>query len=171
MKHVRRIVTNAKRFNPMAKRFKAFQEKVEKQQRKMDKFIANKVPAAVKELVYAQVNTQVKNHASTLVQRFLMMLLILFKHVFIKLSRMFFVPSKSLSLHHLLLCYIERDSDLRDIALYVEVVSVIFATREGLDVVAQKKIPLPIDSVRWIQPLFLSVLFSFCQPLQCLPRS
>ncbi|GKE40438.1 hypothetical protein Tco_1463843 [Tanacetum coccineum] len=102
MKHLRRIVTNAKRFNPMAKQFKAFQEKVEKQQRKMDNIIANKVPAAVKELVYAQVNTQVKNHASTLVQRFLMMLLILSKHVFIKLSRMFFVSSKSLSLHHLL---------------------------------------------------------------------
>ncbi|GJY17224.1 hypothetical protein Tco_0388715 [Tanacetum coccineum] len=108
MKHVRRIVTNTKIFNPIAKRFKALQEKVEKQQRKMYKFIANKVPAAVKELVYAQVNTQVKNHASTLVHRFLMMLLILFKHVFIKLSRMFFVPSKSLSLHHLL-CDINTD--------------------------------------------------------------
>ncbi|GKB53680.1 hypothetical protein Tco_0904433 [Tanacetum coccineum] len=45
---------------------KALQEKVEKQQRKMDKFIANKVPTVVKELVYAQVNTQVKNHASIL---------------------------------------------------------------------------------------------------------
>ncbi|GJX16190.1 hypothetical protein Tco_0217022 [Tanacetum coccineum] len=49
------IVTNARRFNPMAKQFKALQEKVEEQQRKMDEFIADKVLSAVQESFSAQV--------------------------------------------------------------------------------------------------------------------
>ncbi|GJW51109.1 hypothetical protein Tco_0092460 [Tanacetum coccineum] len=66
-KYVRQIVTNAKRFNPMVKQFKALQEKVKEQLRKMDEFIANKVPAAVQESVSAKVIEEVKNHAPTVV--------------------------------------------------------------------------------------------------------
>nr|GEV21146.1 hypothetical protein [Tanacetum cinerariifolium] len=66
-KFTSRIITKVKRFNPMAKKLKALQENVKEQQRKMDEFIANKVPTAVQELVPAQVIQEVKNHAPTLV--------------------------------------------------------------------------------------------------------
>ncbi|GJS35678.1 hypothetical protein Tco_0534060 [Tanacetum coccineum] len=47
--------------------FKALQKKVEEQHRKMDEFIADKVPAVVQELVSTKVIKEVKNHAPALV--------------------------------------------------------------------------------------------------------
>ncbi|GJQ99503.1 hypothetical protein Tco_0522488 [Tanacetum coccineum] len=48
-KHLHRIVTKVRRFNPLSKQFKALCEKVDEQQRKIDEFVTHKVLAAVQE--------------------------------------------------------------------------------------------------------------------------
>ncbi|GJY47320.1 putative reverse transcriptase domain-containing protein [Tanacetum coccineum] len=68
-KYVRRILTKAKerKANPMSKQFKALQEQVMEQKKRMDDFIAFKVPAAIEASVSTHVFNEVKNHAPTLV--------------------------------------------------------------------------------------------------------
>ncbi|GJX37616.1 hypothetical protein Tco_0250919 [Tanacetum coccineum] len=51
----------------MAKQLKALQEKVKEQLRKMDEFIADKVPTAIQEPISTKVIQEVYNHAPTLV--------------------------------------------------------------------------------------------------------